>query len=109
MFAFLKSKHNAVMVFDPTEPYIDEFKFPNEDWSSSPYAECKEDIPLNAPKARGLGFTMRALVDLDHAGDCTTRRSRTGYLIFINSALIIGFLKIRHQYKHHLLDLNSLL
>ena len=32
MFAFLKNKHNAVMVFDPTEPDINESQFNNEDW-----------------------------------------------------------------------------
>ena len=31
MFAFLKSRHNGVMVFDPTEPYIDDSKFSCED------------------------------------------------------------------------------
>ena len=31
MFAFLKRKHNGVIVFDPTEPEIDINKFPRED------------------------------------------------------------------------------
>ena len=31
MFAFRKNKYNAVMVFDPTEPDIDESKLKNED------------------------------------------------------------------------------
>ena len=35
MFAFLEGKHNGVMVFDHTEPDIDESKFPNEDWSAT--------------------------------------------------------------------------
>ena len=41
MFAFLKRKHNGVMVFDTTEPEIDINKFPREDWSATPYGECK--------------------------------------------------------------------
>ena len=73
MFAFLKVNHNSVMVFDPTEPDIDQSQFPTQDWSASAYGECKEEIPpKNAPKARGLGFTMRAFVDSDHAGDTIT-------------------------------------
>ena len=32
MSAFLRNKHNDVMVFDPTEPDIDESNFNNEDW-----------------------------------------------------------------------------
>jgi hypothetical protein len=31
MFAYLKLKHNSCMVFDPTEPDIDESKFVCED------------------------------------------------------------------------------
>ena len=31
---------------------------------------------------------MRAFVDADHAGDSITRRSRTGFLIFLNMAPI---------------------
>jgi hypothetical protein len=40
------------------------------------------------PKPRGVGFTMRAYVDSDHAGDKVTRRSRSGFLVFLNSAPI---------------------
>ena len=32
MFVFLKVKHNSLMVFDPTEPDIDMFKFTGEYW-----------------------------------------------------------------------------
>ena len=31
---------------------------------------------------------MRVYVDSDHAGDQITRRSRTGFLVYLNSALI---------------------
>ena len=94
MFAFLEKHHNGVMVFDPTEPDIDPSQFPTQDWSASAYGECKEDIPPNAPNSRGLGFTSRAFVDSDHAGDTvTTRRSRTGFIIFLNSAPIYWFSK----------------
>ena len=36
---------------------------------------------------------MRAFVDSDHAGDTVTRRSRTGFLIFLNSAPIYWYSK----------------
>jgi hypothetical protein len=93
MFAFLKSKHNGVMVFDPTVPTVDETKFPNEDWTATTYGTCSEELPPNAPTPRGIGFTMRAFVDSDHAGDSVTRRSRTGFIILLNSAPIYWFSK----------------
>jgi hypothetical protein len=40
------------------------------------------------PEARGIGFIMRAFVDADHAGDKLTRRSRTGFLVYLNCAPI---------------------
>ena len=48
MFAFLSSKHNGVMVFDPSEPDLDLPKFPREEWSATPYGRCHEDIPSNS-------------------------------------------------------------
>lgn len=38
------------------------------------------------PQPRGFGFKIRAYVDSDHAADNITRRSRTGFLIYLNSA-----------------------
>ena len=40
------------------------------------------------PEPQGMGFIMRAKVDADHAADTVTRRSQTGFLVFLNSALI---------------------
>ena len=62
------SGQNAVMVFDPTEPEVYETKFWKEDWSATPCRNCTDEIPGNAPVPRAKGFTMRAFVDLDHAG-----------------------------------------
>ena len=93
MFSFLKNKHNGVMAFDPTPPEIDESKFVKEDWSASEYGECEETLPHEPPETRGLGFIMRAFVDSDHAGDSITRRSRTGFIIFLNSAPIYWYSK----------------
>ena len=40
------------------------------------------------PQPRGIGMSMRVYVDSDHAGDTITRRSRTGFVIFLNGAPI---------------------
>jgi hypothetical protein len=39
------------------------------------------------PEPRGQGFVIRAKIDADHASDFVTRRSRTGFLVWINSCL----------------------
>ena len=88
MFAFLKARHNGAMVFDPTVPDINDTLFQREEWSATAYSTKREEIPGNMPTPRGVGFLMRAFVDSDHAGDLITRRSRTGFIIFLNSAPI---------------------
>ena len=40
------------------------------------------------PTPLGQGFLITAMVDADHAADTVTRRSRTGFLVYLNSALI---------------------
>ena len=76
------------MVFDPSDPEIDDNMFPKEDWTHSVYGKSKESIPSNIPQPRGLGFKMVAYVVSDHAGDSMTRRSRTGFIVFLNNAPI---------------------
>ena len=89
MFGYLKVHHNSEMVFDPSEPIIDRSLFERQDWSSTVYGgNLEEELPENRPQCRGQGFVMSAYVDSDHAGDTQTRRSRTGFLVFLNSALI---------------------
>ena len=89
MFGYLKSHHNAEMVFDPSEPVIDQEVFARQDWSTSEFGlQLEEVLPGNMPEQRGMGFTMRAFVDADHATDSMTRKSRTGFLIYLNCAPI---------------------
>ena len=89
IFSYLKSHHNSEMVFDPSVPEVDMNQFPEQDWTNTVYGgDLKEELPPNMPEPRGIGFTMRVFVDSDHAGDQITRRSRTGFLVFFNSALI---------------------
>ena len=73
MFAYLRIKHKRLMVFDPTEPDINESQFFYEDQLASSYGEYKGELPLNDPQPKGIGFTMRAFVDSDHADELTTR------------------------------------
>ena len=40
------------------------------------------------PEPRGLGFVISAEVDADHASDTVTRRSRSGFFVWINCSLV---------------------
>jgi Reverse transcriptase (RNA-dependent DNA polymerase) len=90
IFAYLKQHHNAEMVFDPSDPEILESDFERRDWTSSEFGHIdgQEVVPPNMPEPRGQGFTVSAKVDADHATDTTTRRSRTGFFVYVQSALV---------------------
>ena len=95
IFGYLKSHHNAELVFDPTYPDFPEDQFPRKDWSTSEFGhlDAKEILPPNAPTPRGHGFITWANVDADHATDTVTQKSRTGFVVKINSALVYWFSK----------------
>ena len=98
IFSYLGAKHNAELVFDPSLPDIDYSCFPLEDWSDTIYADendgqLGEAVPDDMPSSRGAGFVMLAFVYSDHARDLLIRRSRTGFLIYLNLALIHLYFK----------------
>ena len=88
IFGYLKNKHNTELVLDPSTPDINESLFEKQDWKDTVYGLSKEEIPPNIPQARGFGFKIVAYVDSDHAGDSITRRSRTGFIVYVNSSPI---------------------
>ena len=89
-FAYLKKYHNTELVYDPSNPMVDMLQFQRHDWTASEFGhiEGREGLPPNMPEPRGVGFIMRAKVNADHAADTMTRRLCTGFLVFLNSALI---------------------
>jgi hypothetical protein len=62
------------------------------DWSDF-YPGVKEELPPHMPEPLGKSVQTICFVNADHAGDRVSRRSRTGYLIFLNRALIDWFSK----------------
>jgi hypothetical protein len=92
LFNFLDKKHNARIVFDPTYPDVDMSAIKECDWKTF-YGDVTEAIPPNAPPPRGKDVDLRMFVDSDHAGDKRTRRSRTGFIIYLNLAPITWYSK----------------
>ena len=88
IFGYLKKRHNAEMSFDPSLPEVDKEKFPRRDWSQSIYGDVEEALPPNMPRPLGREMIMRVFIDSDHAGESLTRRSRTGFIVYLNKAPI---------------------
>ena len=70
----LKKHHNLEIVFDPSDPVVDEFEA--KDWTTSEFGDIqgKEELPPNASPPCGFGFTITVKVDADHAADTVTCR-----------------------------------
>lgn len=79
---------------DPSLPNIDysDFKTNPDDFKEY-YRDAFEPMPSNMPKERGLYVTITAFVDASFAQNKKTRKSHTGFIIFVNRAPIIWFSK----------------
>jgi hypothetical protein len=92
VFAYLGLHHNARVVFDPTYPAVDMGTFIKTYWKSM-YGDVKEIIPSDAPVPRGKEVDLQLFVDSDHTGEQFTRRSRTGFVIYLNMSPLVWFSK----------------
>jgi hypothetical protein len=92
LFAYLSLHHNARVVFDPTYPDVYMRAFIKTDWKPM-YGDVKEAIPPNDPVTRVKAIDLRLFVDYGHEGEHLTRRSRTGFVIYLNMAPIVWFSK----------------
>jgi hypothetical protein len=92
VFAYLKQHQQAAILFDATEPNIDECRFKKVNWSDI-YGDVQEELPPKMPKPLGNPVGVHCFVDADHAGNLATRRSHTGIIICINKAPIIWYSK----------------
>ena len=62
IFAYLKKYHNVELIYDPSDPVVNEHEFKQRDWMASEFGHLQgvEVVPLNMPEPRGMGFVMRA-------------------------------------------------
>ena len=88
IFAYLAKHEDSSIVFDDKVPSLDLSGFSTTDWGKSIYGDISEERPRQAPEPLGLPMKMYCFVDASHAGDLATRRSHTGFIIYLNNAPI---------------------
>ena len=88
IMAYLKGTHNSRLALDQTYPDIEYETFNIDKYCTHFYGDTSEAIPPNAPDTLGKSVDLRIMVDNDHAGDKSTRRYRTGFMISMNMSLI---------------------
>ena len=67
-------------------------RFTSPDWTDC-YGNMSKEIPADAPEPLGNAVQITAWFDSDHAGNLVTRRSQTGYFIFLNQDPILWYRK----------------
>ena len=87
---YVGQRYNSKLVYDPLYPEINHSIFKKCDWSEF-FWYSEEAIPRNAPGHWGKKVDIHMLVDSDHAGDKVYCRSRSDFLIHINTSLVQWF------------------
>ena len=67
-------------------------EIPQHDWTQF-YPWAKDKIPEDRPDPLGRPVQLTMFVDASHAANIVTRQSRTGVLLFVNSAPVMWYLK----------------
>ena len=95
IFGYLKRKPKITLYFNPEIPILPDGTFEGDNSSNfrDQYRDAIEELPSNMPTPRGNGVVITAFVDASHAANKVTRRSHTGYIIFVNRAPVIWFSK----------------
>ena len=85
VMAHVSQRYDSRLMYHPTYPEIDHCVFMECDKLKF-YRDAKEAIPVNVPEPW-------VFVDSNHAEDRVSCRSRTGFLIYMNTALVQWFSK----------------
>jgi hypothetical protein len=81
------------MAFDDYVPQLNEEAFTKVNWKESVYGDIEEELPPKMPKPLGNAVVITCFIDASHGEDKMTRRSQTGFIIFLNNAPIDWFSK----------------
>ena len=94
IFSYLKHNPKLSIHMDPQLPEIDYTVFDIErEGFYELYRDAEEQIPSDKPESRGRRVVTTAYVDASHGANKMTRRSHTGFVLFVNKAPIHWFSK----------------
>ncbi len=94
IFGFLKRHPKLTLYMSPELPSMDfgDFRTKKSAFAEF-YHDAKEPMPHQVPEPRGRSRIISSFVDASHAANKITRRSHTGYVIFLNRLPIVWYSK----------------
>ena len=90
ILGYLKLRHNSRLASDPSYLDIDHSNFGECDWKD--FYEGALEAP-NTPPPGGKEVDLCMFSDSNNAGNKQTRRSMTGFMIYMNMSLINWYSK----------------
>ena len=94
IIGYLDKKPKLTLYMDPDMPALDYTIFGNDPSEFKEYyREADEELPHKMPRPRGRSVVTTAFVDASHAANRKTRRSHSGYIIFLNRAPVKWYSK----------------
>ena len=93
VYGYLSKMKHAAIRFRTDMPDVSDHPFLDYDWSNSPYAGAREELPPDLPIARGKPVLMTSFVDANLCHDLLSGRSVTGVLHFFNKSPVDWFSK----------------
>ena len=100
IFAFIKAKAKLTLYFNPKIPPVDLSIFKmNADKFKEYYRDAEDSQPPKMPTPKGRNVKITAFVDASHGANKITRRSHTGYILFINRAPIVWYGKRQNTFE----------
>ena len=105
IIVYLNQKHNSSWFLKPTYIVINKTTFNyGADWKEF-YGNTTKVINTDALEKRGKEVDIWMMFYSDHAGDRSTRRSQTGFMIYANMKLITYLYKKQRTIEISYLDL----
>jgi len=90
VIGFLKYHEKMSLYMDHRQPNLDTSMVRSDREAFKVfYRDAEEELPPRMPEPHGKPVSMLAYVDASHAANKKTRRSHTGFVIFVNRAPIV--------------------
>ena len=90
IFSYLQANMDWELAMDSRQKSWTEI--PQQNWKEF-YPWATDELPSDMPTPLGIAVQLLMFVDASHASNVVTRQSRTGVIIFVNSAPVIWYSK----------------
>ena len=84
VYGYVSKMKGGIIRYRTEKPDVSDLNFAEQDWSQTPYAGSKEEVPKDAPRALGESVRLITFGDANLMHDLLNGKAVTGLLHFIN-------------------------